>query len=242
MRLSIVIPIYNEVENVVALLDEVRLVAPELGPVEVIFVDDGSDDATVATLRPKLDASGERGPVVRLLRHLRRSGQSAAVRTGVGAARARWCATLDGDGQNDPADLPALLAVAEGDAGAPALVGGVRTIRRDSLSKRLASRFANGLRQALLRDGAVDTGCGIKLFRRDAYLGLPFFGAQHRFLPALMRLSGHGVVYRPVNHRPRLKGASKYVNWRRGAVGLFDLFGVLWLKLRTPPPTTTEEV
>ena len=157
------------------------------------------------------------------------------------AARASWCATLDGDGQNDPADIPALVSVAENDPSAPALVGGVRTRRQDTLSKRLASRFANGLRQALLRDGAVDTGCGIKLFRRDVFLELPFFGAQHRFLPALMRLSGQAVVYHPVNHRARGEGRSKYVNWRRGAVGLLDILGMLWLKSRTPaPPQATE--
>ena len=242
MRLSVVIPVYNEAENVLPLLDEVRRAVSGLGPAEVIFVDDASSDDTVAVLRPHLVDLAAGGPAVRLVRHLRRSGQSAAVRTGARTARAPWCATLDGDGQNDPADIPALLAVAETDPAAPALVGGVRARRRDSLSKRLASRFANGLRQALLRDGAVDTGCGIKVFRRDAFLELPFFDAQHRFLPALMRLGGHGVAYRPVNHRPRLKGASKYVNWRRGAVGVFDLLGVLWLKTRTSPPSCTVEL
>ena len=242
MRLSVVIPVYNEAENVLPLLDEVRRAVSGLGPAEVIFVDDASSDDTVAVLRPHLVDLAAGGPAVRLVRHLRRSGQSAAVRTGARTARAPWCATLDGDGQNDPADIPALLAVAETDPAAPALVGGVRARRRDSLSKRLASRFANGLRQAVLRDGAVDTGCGIKVFRRDAFLELPFFDAQHRFLPALMRLGGHGVAYRPVNHRPRLKGASKYVNWRRGAVGVFDLLGVLWLKTRTSPPSCTVEL
>ena len=242
MRLSVVIPVYNEAENVLPLLDEVRRAVSGLGPAEVIFVDDASSDDTVAVLRPHLVDLAAGGPAVRLVRHLRRSGQSAAVRTGARTARAPWCATLDGDGQNDPADIPALLAVAETDPAALALVGGVRARRRDSLSKRLASRFANGLRQALLRDGAVDTGCGIKVFRRDAFLELPFFDAQHRFLPALMRLGGHGVAYRPVNHRPRLKGASKYVNWRRGAVGVFDLLGVLWLKTRTSPPSCTVEL
>jgi dolichol-phosphate mannosyltransferase len=175
-----------------------------------------------------------------VLRHPSRAGQSAAIRSGVRAARAAWIVTLDGDGQNDPADIPALLAAAGAEAAD--LVGGVRVRRQDSLSKRLASRFANGLRQALLADGAVDTGCGIKVFRRDAYLGLPFFGAQHRFVPALMRLSGHTVAFRPVGHRPRGRGVSKYVNWRRAAVGIFDLLGVLWLKARTPLPPLAEEL
>ena len=238
LRVSIVIPVFNEAANVVPLLDEVRAAVAGLGPAEVVFVDDGSDDDTVARLRPHL---GGYSPGVRLVRHLRRSGQSAAVRSGVKAARGLWVATLDGDGQNDPADIPALLA-ATGGADGPALVGGVRAKRRDTLSKRLASRFANGLRQALLRDGAVDTGCGIKVFRRDAFLDLPFFGAQHRFLPALFQSHGHRVAYVPVNHRPRAGGVSKYVNWRRGAVGLLDLFGVLWLKCRTPvPPPVAED-
>ena len=241
LRLSVVIPVYNEAGNVLPLLAEVRRVMADLGPGEVIFVDDGSDDAIRATLAPHLDRVGSGGLAVRLIQHHRRSGQSAAVRTGVRAARASWCVTLDGDGQNDPADIPALFAIAECDPSAPALVGGVRTLRRDTLSKRLASRLANGLRQALLRDGAVDTGCGLKLFRRDVFLELPFFGAQHRFLPALMRLSGQTVVFHPVNHRPRGEGRSKYVNWRRGAVGLVDILGMLWLKTRTPmPPMSTE--
>lgn len=242
MRVSIVIPVFNESENVLPLLEDLQRVAADLAPAEVIFVDDGSADATATVLAPRLGDAGPGGLAVRLIRHRRRSGQSAAVRTGVRAARAPWCATLDGDGQNDPADLPALLALAERDPAGPALIGGVRTTRRDSLSKRLASRLANGLRQALLRDGAVDTGCGLKLVRRDVFLELPFFDAQHRFLPALMRLGGHGVAFRPVGHRPRLKGTSKYVNWRRGLVGLLDLFGVLWLKARTSPPPATEEM
>lgn len=238
LEVSIVIPVFNEAENVVPLLEEVRAAVAGLGPAEVIFVDDASADDTAERLRPHL---GGESPRVRLVRHGRRSGQSAAVRSGVKAARGRWIAPLDGDGQNDPADIPTLLAATRGQD-QPALVGGVRAKRRDTLSKRLASRFANGLRQALLRDGAVDTGCGIKVFRRDAFLDLPFFGAQHRFLPALFRSHGHTVAYAPVNHRPRGGGVSKYVNWRRGTVGLFDLFGVLWLKTRTPvPPPVTED-
>ena len=240
VRLSIIIPVFNEAGNVLALLDAVAVAVAGLGPAEVVFVDDGSDDATVERLRPRLCAAPIDGPAVRLVRHLRRSGQSAAVRTGVRAAAGVWIATLDGDGQNDPADIPALLAAAEGGAG-PALVGGVRVRRQDTLSKRLASRFANGLRQALLRDGAVDTGCGLKLFRREAFLELPFFGAMHRFLPALFLMHGHRVAYVTVNHRPRRQGVSKYGNLRRALVGVIDLLGVFWLKCRTPAPSPLVE-
>jgi dolichol-phosphate mannosyltransferase len=246
VRLSIVIPVFNEADNVLPLLDEVAAAMAGFGPAEVVFVDDGSDDATVDRLRTRLRTApseqvGGAGHrlAVRLVRHLRRSGQSAAVRTGVRAAAGTWIATLDGDGQNDPADISGLLAVAE--AGGPALVGGVRVRRQDTLSKRLASRFANGLRQALLRDGAVDTGCGLKLFRREAFLELPFFGAMHRFLPALFLMYGHQVAYVTVNHRPRRQGVSKYGNLRRALVGLIDLLGVFWLKCRTPAPTPLAE-
>ncbi|MEI6985012.1 MAG: glycosyltransferase family 2 protein [Rhodospirillaceae bacterium] len=236
---SVVIPVFNEADNVLVLLDEVRAVLSGRVAAEVIFVDDGSTDATAERLASRL-SSREVVPV-RLIRHLQRSGQSAAVRSGVKAASGGWIATLDGDGQNDPADILNLLEAARNDACGPALIGGVRARRRDTLSKRLASRFANALRQALLRDGAVDTGCGIKLFRRDAFLDLPFFGAQHRFLPALFRSHGHGVIFVEVNHRPRAGGVSKYVNWRRGVVGFFDLFGVLWLTCRTKVPPAVEE-
>ncbi len=249
VRLSIVIPVFNEADNVLPLLDEVAAAVAGLGRAEVVFVDDGSDDATVNRLQTRLsrdvqehapESSPEQNGLltVRLVRHRHRSGQSAAVRTGVKAAVGPWVATLDGDGQNDPADIPSLLAVAET---GPALVGGVRAQRRDTLSKRLASRFANGLRQALLRDGAVDTGCGLKLFRRDAFLELPFFGAMHRFLPALFLMQGHRVAYVPVNHRPRRQGVSKYGNWRRALIGLVDLLGVFWLKCRTPAPVFWDE-
>ena len=238
IRLSIVIPVFNEERNIVPLLDELRAIFANLGSTEVIFIDDGSNDATAARLALDVSATAG-GPTVRLIRHAQRVGQSVAVRTGVRAARGALVATLDGDGQNDPADLPRLLTAAE--TSGASLVSGVRVRRQDGVSKRLASRFANGLRQVLLRDGAVDTGCGIKVFRRDAFLDLPFFGAMHRFLPALFQIHGHQVIYLEVNHRPRLAGTTKYVNWRRAFVGIFDLLGVLWLKYRTPPvPVVTE--
>jgi len=236
VRLSVVVPVFNESENVLPLLDEIERAMAAHGRFEVIFVDDGSTDDTVAKLVARQGADG----CLRVVRHLRRSGQSAAVRSGVKAARGTWVATLDGDGQNDPADIPALLALADREGG-PVLVGGLRQTRRDTLSKRWASKFANAVRQSMLQDGCTDSGCGLKLFRRDAFLDLPFFGAMHRFLPALFRAHGHPVAYVAVNHRPRERGVSKYTNWRRGLIGVVDLLGVFWLKQRTKLSAAVEE-
>jgi len=236
VRLSVVVPVFNESENVLPLLEEIERALTPLGRFEVIFVDDGSTDDTAA----RLTQAAAEGRPVRLLRHLRRSGQSAAVRTGAKAARGEWVATLDGDGQNDPADIPNLLKRTEGED-RPMLVGGLRAKRRDTLSKRMASRFANRIRQGLLQDGCTDSGCGIKVFRRDVFLELPFFGAQHRFMPALFRSHGHPVAYVPVNHRPRQRGVSKYTNLRRGLIGVVDLLGVYWLKRRTSLSPAVEE-
>jgi len=228
-RLSVVIPVYNEADNVLPLLAEVQQAVSPYAESEIIFVDDGSQDQTAARLAGQAD-----GQSVRLLRHRRRSGQSAAVRTGVKAARGTWVATLDGDGQNDPADIPRLIAAvtAAPPTAVPVLVGGLRQGRQASWSKRLASRLANRLRAALLRDDCPDTGCGLKLFRRDAFLDLPFFGALHRFLPALFRAYGYSVAFVPVGDRPRLRGSSKYGNLRRGLIGVVDLLGVYWLTRR----------
>lgn len=235
--LSVVVPVYNEAENVGPLLDEIEAALKARCDLEIIFVDDASDDAT-ADLLAQAVGQGR----LRALRHHRRSGQSAAVRTGVKAATRPWVATLDGDGQNDPADIPKLIDAAlqapENDR--PALVGGLRLTRRDTWSKRLASRFANAVRQAFLRDDCADSGCGIKLFRRDAFLDLPFFGAIHRFQPALFRAHGHKTAFVAVNHRPRERGASKYTNWRRGLIGVVDLLGVYWLKKRTKLSSAAE--
>lgn len=237
VRLSVVVPVFNEADNVLPLLDEIERALAAIDSFEVVYVDDGSGDDTVARLAPAV-AAGR----LRLLRHVRRSGQSAAVRTGVKAARGTWVVTLDGDGQNDPADIPSLFALAAAEnPGAPVLVGGLRRKRRDTLSKRLASRFANAVRQSFLQDGCDDSGCGLKLFRRDAFLDLPFFGAMHRFLPALFKAHGHPVAYVPVNHRPRERGVSKYNNWRRGLIGVVDLLGVYWLKRRTALSPAVED-
>ncbi|SMF14453.1 dolichol-phosphate mannosyltransferase [Tistlia consotensis] len=233
---AVVVPAHNEAENVGPLIEEIFAGTAAFPPREVIFVDDGSSDATAAEV---LKAAG-RHPEVVLVRHNGRFGQSAGVRSGAEAATAPWIVTLDGDGQNDPADIPALIAEVEGAVAAgrplPALVAGLRRKRRDTLSKRLASRFANGLRSRLLGDNCPDTGCGLKLIRRDVLLGLPYFNALHRFLPALVQIHGWPMAMAPVNHRPRERGTTKYTNWQRGLVGLFDLFGVLWLKKRTRRP------
>ncbi|WP_434624852.1 glycosyltransferase family 2 protein [Azospirillum sp. B2RO_4] len=238
VRLSVVVPVFNEAENVLPLLEEIERALLPVGGFEIIFVDDQSDDDTQARLAAAVEAGR-----LRVLRHVRRSGQSAAVRSGVKAARGEFVVTLDGDGQNDPADIPALFAlVSTGEAGAPVLVGGLRKKRQDTLSKRWASKFANAVRQSFLQDGCTDSGCGLKLFRRDAFLDLPFFGAMHRFLPALFRAHGHPVAYVPVNHRPRERGVSKYNNWRRGLIGVVDLLGVYWLKRRTKLSPVSERL
>jgi dolichol-phosphate mannosyltransferase len=205
---------------------------------ELLFVDDASRDETRAALSAlKADI-----PQLRILVHPRNAGQSRAIRTGVLAARSPVIVTLDGDGQNDPADGPGLVdALLAGPPGL-ALVGGERVKRQDSAAKKLASRIGNGVRRRLLNDTAVDTGCGLKAFRREAFLRLPYFDHIHRYLPALMLREGYQVAFRPVAHRHRQTGVSKYTNLGRLAVSLSDLFGVMWLKSRSRDPGAVEEV
>jgi dolichol-phosphate mannosyltransferase len=226
MDLSIVIPVYNEEQNVVGLAEEV-LRALEGQGAEIIFVDDGSTDKTAEYLTQ----FQEFHPQVRLVRHKTNCGQSTALCTGVRFAAAPLVATLDGDGQNDPADIPRLVAQMEA-AAPPVCVCGTRQDRRDTLSKRLSSRIANGVRSRLLGDGVEDTGCGLKVFNREAFLELPQFDHMHRFLPALFLRNGGRVVSVPVNHRPRRHGLSKYGFHNRLWVGIVDLLGVLWLQRR----------
>jgi len=221
--ISVVIPAFNEAGNIDALVREVCAVLPADMLGEVIVVDDASRDDTVA----RLVALRTELPRLRVLRHARNAGQSAAVRTGVAAARFPLVATLDGDGQNPPGDIPRLVAAY--DPAGPQLVGGHRTARRDTWSKRAASRFANRLRAAILRDDCPDTGCGIKVFERDRHLALPFFQGQHRYLPALSRAYGCETAFLPVGDRARVHGRSNYTNWRRGLMGVYDLVGVSWL-------------
>jgi len=236
-RLSVVIAVYNEAENVAAVLDELTAALTGLQPFEVVFVDDGSTDATA----DRLTALSATRPALRLLRHDRRCGKTAALRTGIAAARAEWIATMDGDGQNDPADIPDMLALGLAAPNASPLVAGIRLRRYDTLSRRLATRFANGLRQAVLADHCPDTGCGLKAFRRDDFLQLPAFEGMHRFLPALFQAYGHPLLCKTVSHRARLQGQSKYTNFGRALVGIGDMLGVVWLRSRTTLPHKVTE-
>jgi dolichol-phosphate mannosyltransferase len=236
--LSVVIPVRDEAGNVAPLLAEVRSVLEGRLAYEVIVVDDGSADGTAERLTELL----AREPRLRVLRHARPSGQSAALATGVREARAAWVATLDGDCQNDPADIPRLLAARDAPKRLPnlQLVGGWRRRRYDGFAKRAASRLANAFRRRLLEDGAPDTGCGLKLFRRESFLALPQFDHMHRFLPALLRRNGGTVVFVEVSHRPRASGRSKYGIRDRLWVGIADTFGVLWLMRRASAPAFQE--
>jgi len=228
VEVSVVVPVCNEAENVGPLAREIHAA---LGgrAYEMIFVDDGSTDGTLAALHDLRAGL----PVLRILRHSFRSGQSAAVASGVRAARGDWIATLDGDGQNDPADIPALLAAREapGNAGILLFMGN-RTTRKDTGFRKFQSRIANGVRSRLLGDGTPDTGCGIKLFSRTAFLSLPYFDHMHRFMPALFQSRGWRTVSVPVRHRPRERGTSKYGMFDRLWVGIVDIFGVRWLRRR----------
>ena len=234
-RASVVIAVLDEAENVEAVAAETLTALKPVGPFEIVFVDDGSTDSTPAILARLASAD----PRVRLVRHDRRCGKSQAVRTGVLAARAPWIATMDGDGQNDPRDLVEMLRAAWAAPGPSPLVAGVRMRRNDPRSRLVATRVANGLRQAVLQDRCPDTGCGLKVFRREDFLLLPVFEGMHRFLPALFARYGHPLINREVGHRARLKGRSKYTNWGRALVGVVDLIGVIWLTRRTHPPQRT---
>src|SRR5882672_2379538 len=221
---SVVVPVRNEAENVGPLADEIAVALSGRWTFELIYVDDGSTDGTQAALTA---LKAER-PWLRQVAHEASCGQSAAVRSGVAAAHAPIVATLDGDGQNDPSFIPALLAAFE-HGGNIGLVAGQRVGRRSGAFKKLQSRIANGVRAAILRDGTRDTGCGLKVFRRDAFLALPYFDGLHRFLPALFRRDGHGIAYVDVIDRPRRHGVSNYGMWDRLWVGILDLAGVWWL-------------
>lgn len=230
VELSVVVPVHNEEGNAAALAREIAA-ALEGRSFEMIFVDDASRDGT----RLELAEARSALPMLRIVSHRRNAGQSRAIRSGVLAARAPIVATLDGDGQNDPADLPRLVTqlLRAGADENLAMVQGRRTKRKDTLAKRVASSVANGVRRRLLGDKAEDSGCGIKAFKRDAFLRLPYFDHMHRYMPALMLREGYGVEFLEVNHRPRQAGRSKYTNLGRLAASLTDLAGVLWLKMRS---------
>lgn len=236
-ELSVVVPVFNEQDNVAPLVGEIVAALRGKIPFEIVYVDDCSKDASLDALKALMPTT----PELRVVRHLRQSGQSTAVRNGVKAARGAWIATLDGDGQNDPADIPALWRARATADPSVKLFAGWRVNRRDSGSKRWASRFANALRARLLRDETPDTGCGIKLFERAVFLDLPYFDHMHRYLPALVKRAGWRSLSLPVNHRERSTGVSKYNNLGRAWVGLADLRGVGWL-IKRSKITGIEEV
>jgi dolichol-phosphate mannosyltransferase len=234
-QISVVVPVRNEQDNVAGLITEIDAVLTPLLVHEIIYVNDGSTDETAARLKV-LQAQFKQ---LRVVHHVRSCGQSTAVRTGVKSARYDWVVTLDGDGQNDPADIPKLLnALTQG----VDLVGGNRRAsRRDTWVKRISSVIANTVRSKMLNDDTPDTGCGLKLFKREAFLDLPYFDHMHRFLPALIKRRGGKIVSVPVSHRHREHGKSNYGTLDRLLVGIVDLFGVAWLQRRAKIPVVMEE-
>ena len=235
---SIVIPMRNEADNIAPLVAEIAAACEDLSSYEILVVDDGSTDATAA----RTTELTETYPTLKLIRHDRSGGQSAAVHSGVLAAASPFVCTLDGDGQNPPAELAKLFTpLLQDTTGQLGLVAGQRVDRHDTLSKRLASRFANTVRAWLLNDGTRDTGCGLKGFRRDAFLCLPYFDHMHRYLPALFKRDGWQVELVDVSHRERHAGRSKYNNLQRGLVGIYDLIGVAWLIRRRKKATVRKD-
>ncbi len=235
LTLSVVVPLRDEEANVEPLLAEIEAALSDREAAEYVLVDDGSRDGTLSALR----GARERYPRLRILRHASACGQSRAVHSGVLHARGRMIAVLDGDGQNDPADIPALLALydeLEAKGEPIGMVAGERRRRHDSALRRISSRVANGANRRLLRHEARDIGCGLKVLSRATFLRLPYFDHMHRFMPPLIHREGLAVRYLPVNHRPRLRGRSNYGLWGRLAVGIIDLFGVRWLLKRGKTP------
>jgi len=237
VSLSIVVPVFNEEGNAVRLAREIADVFKDT-TYEMIFVDDASTDATLRTLvAAKADL-----PALRVLRHQKNAGQSRAIRTGALAAKGEMLGILDGDGQNDPADLPKLLAHFQAASPKPGMVTGERLKRQDRWTKRLGSRLGNAIRGLILKDGIRDTGCGLKVMARQTYLELPFFDHQHRYMAALIIREGLMVATLPVSHRPRQSGQSKYTNLGRLAVSIRDILGVMWLQSRARQSGDVEEL
>lgn len=234
MELSVVVPVHNEEDNVEPLIAEIRTALDGHLDYEVVYVDDGSTDRTL----DRLIARAGDFRRLRVLHHRRCCGQSTALVTGVRHSRGAIIATLDGDGQNDPADIPKLYQSLTTPAAPPrlAMVAGYRAKRQDTPWRRFSSKLANAVRGALLGDRTPDTGCGLKVFRRETFLTLPYFDHMHRFLPALVQRAGSQVISVEVNHRPRLRGTSKYGTWHRLWVGIIDLIGVMWLQRRARVP------
>lgn len=234
-ELSIIVPVYNEIDNVEPLYREICQALMTNYVFEVIFVDDGSTDGT----REKLTQLARDNPSCRLIKHKGNYGQSAGIVSGARAAHYPWLVTLDGDGQNDPADIPLLIEAIDVDK--PCIVLGNRKKRDDHWLKRFSSRVGNGIRRRLLDDGCPDTGCSLKLFPREAFLQLPHFKHLHRYIPALFKRAGYQSVNIGVNHRPRLHGVSKYGVMNRLFVGIHDLIGVRWLMKRPCCPESCHE-
>ncbi|MDM8565487.1 glycosyltransferase family 2 protein [Candidatus Halobeggiatoa sp. HSG11] len=234
-HLSVLIPIYNEADNLIPLINEIRAALDDVIDYELIYVDDGSTDNSWQILK-SIDFDK-----LRVIHHQRSYGQSVAVVTGAKAACSEWIVTLDGDGQNDPADIPHLLAARTDNPQAKMIIG-QRRVRQDNWFKRKASYIANKVRRFLLHDDTLDTGCGLKLFTRSAFLELPHFNHIHRFLPALFLRNGYKVISLKVNHRPRCKGKSKYGIFDRLGVGIVDILGVMWLQRRSCKAEIIEEI
>ena len=236
--ISVVVPVFNEEENIYPLAQEIGSALKGICDYEIIFVNDCStDDSTVTLTKLKSEISE-----IRVIHHLQRSGQSAGLLTGILAAKNNIIVTLDGDGQNDPADIPSLLKKYEQSHDTHfAMITGHRVTRKDSWAKRYASKIANTIRAHLLKDDNPDTGCGLKLFDKNLFLRLPYFDHIHRFLPALAKREGCRIFVVPVNHRNRRHGVSKYANFQRLVVGIIDLLGVMWLIRRYPKNTDSEE-
>lgn len=236
---SVVIAVYNEVENIELLLSEVHRTLANMGMThfEIIMVDDDSKDGT----RQRLMELCQQYPHLQVVNHLRNFGQSIAIVSGVRAARYDWVITLDGDGQNDPADFPKLFgAVNTANNNRPILVAGIRVQRNDTWVRRKSSKIANKIRDSLLKDDCPDSACGLKLFQRTVFLQLPHFNHLHRFLPALFKRVNGLIINVPVNHRPRLRGQSKYGTMNRLWIGIVDMLGVMWL-IRRPCPLETRD-
>ncbi|MGJ4911144.1 glycosyltransferase family 2 protein [Bradyrhizobium sp. HKCCYLS2033] len=238
VAVSIVVPVRNEAGNIVPLITEIAAALDGLWSYEIIYVNDGSTDDTAQRLAEEM----ARRPNLRVLRHEKSTGQSAAVRSGIRAAHGAMVATLDGDGQNNPAFLPDLIAALEKGGAGVGLVAGQRVGRKDTGFKKLQSRLANKIRNAVLHDGTRDTGCGLKAVRRDVFLMMPYFDGLHRFLPALVRREGYDIAYIDVIDRPRHSGVSNYGFFDRLWIGIMDLAGVWWLIRRKKPTPVAIEV
>jgi dolichol-phosphate mannosyltransferase len=237
VAVSIVVPVRNEAENVSPLIAEIAGALDGRWNYEIIYVNDGSTDATAERIAAVMKQRGN----LRQLSHATSSGQSAAVRSGVRAARGAIVATLDGDGQNNPAFLSDLISAIEQGGARVGLAAGQRVGRKDTGFKKIQSRLANGIRNAILHDGTRDTGCGLKAFRREVFLMMPYFDGLHRFLPALVRREGYEIAYVDVTDRPRLSGVSNYGFFDRLWIGIMDLAGVWWLiRRKKPTPVATE--